>query len=80
MNDFPDCLICYVKITTHVKYCRTCTFITCNDCFVKLLIQGKGVYVCPQCKHTVDKRNNFFKQPEDEHTVPRYIGLALPIF
>ena len=87
LDDFPHCLICYEKITTQVAYCRMCTFISCRDYFVKLLKRGKGVYVCPQCKYTIDKRNNFFKQPESsdlrtgpENTVPSYIGLALPLF
>ena len=73
----PKCLICYEEITDQVVYCSKCTFISCRDCFFKLLTQGKGIYICPQCKYTIDKRKNCFKLELDHTTVPSYIGLAL---
>ena len=32
-NTFPECLICYEKITSGAAYCRKCSFIFCFDCF-----------------------------------------------
>ena len=34
-NGFPECLICYEEITSKVGYCNVCTFIYCQDCFLK---------------------------------------------
>ena len=60
-NGFPECLICYEEITTQAGYCSVCSFIYCYECFLKIFNENRGLVICPKCRYTIDKREEFNK-------------------
>ena len=55
--DYSVCLICYDLIMKREICCGILRFIQCADCFHKLLRQNRGIHICPQCRHTFDRRS-----------------------
>ena len=50
-----ECLVCYENGCTIVR-CNICAFSCCVECHVELLERNNGFDICPQCKHSIDKR------------------------
>ena len=46
-----DCQVCFNQIVFHVIYCRQCSFIMCQDCFLEIQLNS-DIFRCPQCRYT----------------------------
>ena len=48
--DEPYCKICFEKSFNQFIYCDRCTFVICDDCFHRILINS-DTFLCPQCRY-----------------------------